>query len=371
MKVSPEIESLVAYVPGKDIKEVQREFNLKKVVKLASNENPLGPSPLAIEELNKELKELGRYPDPSCFRVRKALSEYWQIPPDHFLLGNGSNELIDLIIRVFCEPGDRILVPDKSFIAYSVCAQAARVAKKTFPLNKDYQVNLEALAEFIENGEDSLSKVVFLANPNNPTGSYISKASLLSFLEKFGGREDILIVLDEAYTEFVDAPDFPDGLSLTKTYSNLLVLKTFSKVYGLAGLRVGALIGDPKILNWIHRVRNPFNVNTLAQAAVVGALKDKVYLEKSRKVVKEGRQSYYSFFEAHGIKYWPSQANFILFETEFEGSQLFMKLMEKGLLIRPLRGYQMVHQVRVSIGLDDENQWAQKVLLETLETLRC
>ncbi len=367
MQVSPEIESLVPYKPGKPIEETKRELGLSEVIKLASNENPLGPSPKAVDAIKNHAENLSRYPDPSCFRLREALSQKWQVRSDDIVIGNGSNELIDLLIRTFCEPGDKIIFPDKSFIAYGICAQAARVGKKVIPIDRNFQWDADAFLEDFEKNHSSREKILFLANPNNPTGTYLGKEKIDKILDKLGGRKDILIVLDEAYNEFVRADDYVESLDYFKKYENVLVMRTFSKVYGLAGLRVGALVGSQKHLQWVNRVRNPFNVNTLAQEAAIAAFGDSDYLTRSQEVVWKGLDDFYAFFEQEKIPFVRSQANFLLFDSLRDGQNFFNHNMKKGLLVRPLAGYGLPRHIRLSVGTEEENKKAIEILRKSFE----
>ena len=366
MSVSPEIESLVAYVPGKPIEETKRELGLDRVIKLASNENPLGISPKAAAAVQGAIADLGRYPDPGCYQLKQQIAQTWGVSTDQILVGNGSNELIDLVIRVFCEPGDRILIPDKSFIAYSVCSQAARVGKRVFPIDSDMQLDVDALIRYVEEDKESRDKVLFLANPNNPTGTYLNREKMDRLMATLGGRDDLIVVLDEAYDEFVRADDFPQSLPYLEKYPNVMISKTFSKVFGLAGLRVGALIGHHDQLKWVERVRNPFNVNTLAQAGATAALQDREYIKSSQELVWRGLDLFYEFFESQNLPYWKSQANFVLFDSLRDGGQLFQALMAKGLLLRPLKGYQLPTHLRLSVGTDEENALALQIMAEVL-----
>ena len=366
MRVSPEIESLIPYKPGKPIAETKREFGLAEVTKLASNENPLGPSPMAVQAITKEIGNLGRYPDPTCYELRNKVSQKWDLPSENVLIGNGSNELIDLLIRVFCEPGDRVLMPEKTFIAYGICSQAARVGKKQFPLDKNLELDVEQIVDYVNKKKTSKDKILFLANPNNPTGTYLNKEKTKALVDALADRDDILLVFDEAYDEFVRAKDFPDSYSYMKKHKNILLLKTFSKVFGLAGLRVGALLGDKQHLQWIHRVRNPFNVNSLAQAAACAALDDDEYLKKSRELVWKGLDQFYEFFDQLGLPYYPSQANFVLFDSLRDGQEVFQSLMKKGLLLRPLKGYGLPTELRLTIGSEAENTRAMEIMREVL-----
>ncbi len=367
MQVSPEIESLIPYKPGKPIEETKRELGLTEVIKLASNENPLGPSPMAIEAIKKATLDLARYPDPTCFKLRGKLAQQWQVRADDIVIGNGSNELIDLLIRVFCEPGDKIITPQKSFVAYGVCAQAARVGKMEITIDKDFKWDVDKFLRDFKKDHNSREKILFIANPNNPTGTYLTKDEVDRLLSELGGRQDILVVFDEAYNEFVRANDFPDSAGFFKKYNNVLVVRTFSKIFGLAGLRVGALIGNAEHTQWINRVRNPFNVNTLAQEAAIAAMDDVEYLKKSQKVVWEGLDDYYQFFNEAGISYTPSQTNFVLFDSQRDGQLFFINAMRKGLLVRPMGGYGLPRHIRLSVGTPAENEKAKQTLTQVFK----
>ena len=362
MQVSPEIESLIPYKPGKPIEETKRELGLEEVIKLASNENPLGPSPKAVEAIKKATEDLSRYPDPTCYRLRKKLAEQWQIRSDDIVIGNGSNELIDLLIRVFCEPGDKIITPQKSFVAYSVCAQAARVGKMEITIDSNFKWDVDKFVQDFKNDHNSREKILFLANPNNPTGTYLTKTEVEKLLNELGGRKDILVVFDEAYNEYVRADDFAKSSDFFKKHDNVLICRTFSKIFGLAGLRVGALIGNGQHTQWINRVRNPFNVNTLAQEAAIAAMDDAEYIKKSQKVVWDGLDDYYKFFDELNIPYIPSQTNFVLFDSLRDGQLFFINAMRKGLLVRPMGGYGLPRHIRLSVGTAEENEKAKKIM---------
>ncbi|MEM7645544.1 MAG: histidinol-phosphate transaminase [Pseudomonadota bacterium] len=365
MQVSPEIESLIPYKPGKPIEETKRELGLEEVIKLASNENPLGASPMAVEAIQKACTDLNRYPDPSCFRLRKKLAEKWRLRSDDIVIGNGSNELIDLLIRVFCEPGDAIITPQKSFVAYGVCSQAARVSKKEITVRKDFSWSVEKFIDDFKKDHNSREKILFIANPNNPTGHYLKKEEMDLLISELGGRKDILVVIDEAYNEYVRADDFPLTSEYIRDHRNVMVIRTFSKIFGLAGLRVGALIGHSEYTQWINRVRNPFNVNTLAQEAAIAAMDDHDYIKRSQEVVWQGLDDFYAFLDELKIPYLPSQTNFVLFDSLRDGQLFFTNAMRKGLLVRPMTGYQLPRHVRLSVGTSEENKKAMEILRQT------
>ncbi|MBY0555310.1 histidinol-phosphate transaminase [bacterium] len=372
MKVSAEILNLIPYKPGKPISETQREYGLTEVIKLASNENPLGPSPKAIAAIHKYLDHQHRYPDPSGYELVQKISEKWNVPATQVGLGNGSNEIIDLLIRIFCEPGDSILTSEAAFVAYQVCAQAARVRVRTTPLrHNDLTIDLKAIADHFFHNPTAKIKMIFIPNPNNPTGTLVGVQELDEFLIRLGNRDDVLLVFDEAYTEYVRDKKFNEAAKFYKNYSNVLVLKTFSKVYGMAGFRLGALLAPEYVLEYYNRVRNPFNVNDLAQVAGVAALEDKSYVEQSQKVVWEGLDYFYKELKRLNLHYYPSEANFVLFDTKRNSEHVHVNLLKKGLILRPVQNYGFKTLMRMTVGQMDENKKAivaiEKMLTEVSE----
>lgn len=372
MKVSAEILNLIPYKPGKPISETQREYGLTEVIKLASNENPLGPSPKAIEAIHKYLDHQHRYPDPSGYELVQKISEKWNVPATQIGLGNGSNEIIDLLIRIFCEPGDSILTSEAAFVAYQVCAQAARVRVRTTPLrHNDLTIDLKAIADHFFHHPTAKIKMIFIPNPNNPTGTLVGGQELDEFLVRLGNRDDVLLVFDEAYTEYVRDKKFREAAKFYKNYSNVLVLKTFSKVYGMAGFRLGALLAPEYVLEYYNRVRNPFNVNDLAQVAGTAALEDKGYIEQSQKVVWEGLDYFYKELKRLNLHYYPSEANFVLFDTKRNSEHVHVNLLKKGLILRPVQNYGFKTLMRMTVGQMDENKKAiaaiEKMLTEVSE----
>ncbi|MEQ1722093.1 MAG: histidinol-phosphate transaminase [Pseudobdellovibrio sp.] len=372
MKVSAEILNLIPYKPGKPIAETQREYGLSEVIKLASNENPLGPSPRAIAAVHKFLDQQHRYPDPVGYELVQKISEKWNVPASQVALGNGSNEIIDLLIRIFCEPGDSILTSEAAFVAYQVCAQAARVRVRTTPLRaNDLTIDLKAIADHFFHHPTAKVKMIFIPNPNNPTGTIVGGQELDEFLTRLGNRDDVLLVFDEAYTEYVRNKNFKEAAKFYKNYSNVLVLKTFSKVYGMAGFRLGALIAPEYVLEYYNRVRNPFNVNDLAQVAGIAALDDNDYINKSQKVVWEGLDYFYGELKRLNLHYYPSEANFVLFDTKRNSEHVHVNLLKKGIILRPVQNYGFKTLMRMTVGQMDENKKAivaiEKMLTEVSE----
>ncbi len=344
ISVSENIRSISPYVPGKPIEEVERELGITGTIKLASNENPLGPSPKAMTAVKKALESLNRYPDGSGFYLSRALAKKYEVETNQILLGNGSNELIELVIRTFVQAGDEIMSADPSFVVYKLITQAAGGENIIVPC-KDMRHNLEIMAERIT----PKTKIVFIANPNNPTGTMNSKAEMDRFMERV--PDHVIVAVDEAYFEYVTHADYPDSLDYLREGKNVLALRTFSKIYGLAGLRIGYGITMPEIAEMMNKVRQPFNTNSLAQAGALAALSDRKHVEKSVAVNNEGKQFLYRSFQQLGISFIPTETNFIMFETAQDAKDVFEALMKQGVIIRPMGG----KRLRVTIGLPEEN----------------
>ncbi len=318
-----------------------------------------------MEALNEASKTAFLYPDPSCRELRLVAGEYFDVDPESIIIGNGSNELIDLLIRLLCEPGESVMTSVGAFIAYKICAKASRAKVIEVPLKENYSIDLKAFSEklFELEKENELPKIVFIPNPNNPVGAYIPKKEVDEFLKSWGGRDDIVLVFDEAYTEFVTASDFPKTHDLLK-FKNTLVMKTMSKVFGLASLRVGLLLGNPEILNLIHRIRNPFNVNSFAQAAASASLKDQDSIDQIKELVLRGREDLESFFDQIGITYVKSQANFIFFDSKDDALTIHDKLLNEGVIVRPLLAYGFRNHLRITIGNPDQMEFAKKAFMK-------
>jgi len=370
VKVSQEILNLVPYKPGKPIAETQREYGLKQVYKLASNENALGPSPKALQAVTAALKEQHRYPDPSCYELIEKLANKWSVSRKHLAIGNGSNEIIDLLIRIFCEAGDSILVSQAAFVAYQVCAQVSRVRVLSVPMKEDFQTDIRAMVDFfLHNAEHNKIRLIFLPNPNNPTGTYINEADMLYLFEKLGHRKDVLLVFDEAYNEFVRARDYQPASKYFAQYPNIVILRTFSKVYGLAGFRLGAMVAPEMVVELFNRVRNPFNVNDLAQVAGIAALDDAEYIQASQNLVWSGLDYFYGELEKMGLPYTESQANFVLFDTLRDVNKVNEALLRRGIILRPVLNYGFKTQMRMSVGSTIENEAAIAALKDVLKEI--
>ena len=339
---------------GKPIEETKRELGLKEVIKLASNENPLGPSPKAVEAIKKNLDKINRYPDANGFYLKKKLSRSFNLKPANILLGNGSDEIIDIIIKTFVEEDENIITADTTFLEYEIIARVNNRKVVTAPL-KYFKYDLEAIRKKI----DRKTKVIFIANPNNPTGTYITRQEVQDFLSDL--PENILLVLDEAYETFIDVDDFPSSIGHIGR-RNVIIMKTFSKVYGLAGLRIGYAIAKPELISAMEKARQPFNVNLLAQVAAVATLDDRKFLAKTRKVVLEGKNYLYDKLKKMGFAFVPSVANFILVDVGRDGVAVFKDLLKRGVIVRDMKQYGLKNFIRVTIGTKKENKKFIKAL---------
>jgi histidinol-phosphate aminotransferase len=359
MRISPELKNLVPYKPGKPIAETQREYGLKKVFKLASNENPLGPSPKALKAVQEALSTMSLYPDHGHFQMIQAIHKKWGVPTSKLAFGNGSDELIDLLCRIYCEPGQAILTIPHAFAAYQVSAHANRakvITAKPADIVSTFQKNKDQV------------RLIFIPNPNNPTGEYLNETFVKNLLDQLK-NEEVLVVFDEAYNEFVRAKDYISTMELYSKYSNLVVLRTFSKAYGLAGFRVGAMIAPEETVEVYNRVRKPFNVNEMAQVALVAALQDDDFLRKTQEITWKGLDYFYNKLQELGLSFLKSEGNFVLFDSERDSSQVFEALLRKGIILRPVKNYGLPTQLRMSVGLPEENEAAIKALAEVLPTI--
>ncbi len=342
------IRTLIPYAPGKPIEEVEREIGIFNSIKLASNENPLGPSPLALDAMREKLAQLHLYPDGDCFYLKRGLTAKLNVTPEHLIFGNGSNEIIELAIRTFMRPGDEAVMARQAFVVYKLIVQAMGGISQEVPL-RNFTHDLEAIGAAIS----ARTRIVFLANPNNPTGTIFRKAAWENFLKQI--RSDVLIIVDEAYFEYVEAADYPNSLDYHQQGKALLTLRTFSKLYGLAGLRIGYGIADKEIISLMHRVRQPFNVNAPAQWGALAALDDREHVRRSLENNRQGLKYLTAEFARLGIEYVPSHANFILLWVG-KGEDVFNRLLAQGIIVRPMAGYQFPEYLRVTIGTMDENR---------------
>lgn len=342
------IRSLIPYEPGKPIEEVEREYGISGSVKLASNENPLGPSPRALAVLRERLPELHLYPDGDCFYLKRALAQKLGVQPDRLIFGNGSNEIIELAARTFMRAGDEAVMAEQAFVVYELIVQAVGGKRKTVPL-KNFTHDLAAIADAVT----PHTRLVFLANPNNPTGTIYRRREWQAFLERIS--PDVLVIVDEAYFEYVEEADYPNSLDYHARHPAILTLRTFSKLYGLAGLRIGYGIGAKGVIALMQRVRQPFNVNAPAQWAALAALDDTEHVQRSLGVNQQGVKYLQTEFARLGLSYVPSQANFILVRVG-NGPEVFQRLLQQGVIVRPMVGYKFPEHVRVTVGTMAQNQ---------------
>lgn len=355
LHIHPDIQSLTPYVPGKPIDELQRELGLTRVIKLASNENPLGPSPKAVAALAGESDTLHRYPDGGGYRLRQALADRWKVTRDHIILGNGSDEILGLLARTFLAPGDEAVMADHTFVIYKMEVTAAHGKPVVVPLT-NWTHDVGAMARAIT----ARTRLLFLCNPNNPTGTMVSADAVDRLMAQV--PPDVIVVFDEAYLEYVRDPQFPDTIAYVKQGRNAIVLRTFSKIYGLAGLRIGYGIATPEINNFLNRVRPPFNANSLAQRAALAALEDDEHVAKSRAVNAAGMEQLRQGLDRLGLAAIPSQANFLYFDVKRDGRQVFEALLREGIIVRHIEGTML----RVTIGRVEDNTAFLQALTKVL-----
>jgi histidinol-phosphate aminotransferase len=335
------------YQPGKPIEEVERELAVTGAVKLASNENPFPPLPAVLEALRGALAGLHRYPDGSGYYLRQALAKKHGVSPDSIVLGNGSNELIELLARTFVRHGEEVVMPHPSFIVYPSIVQAVGGTRVVVTL-KDYRIDLPKMRRAIT----TLTKMVFVANPNNPTGTIVTAPEVEKFLDKV--PEHVIVVFDEAYCDFAAGPDFPDTLAHLRHGKRVVILRTFSKMASLAGLRIGYAIADPDCIALVNRIRQPFNVNTLAQVAALAALRDETHVQRTVDAVREGVRSVSSALDALGVRYVPTRANFILAEFN-DAPRVHDELLKLGVIVRPMASFGLERALRITVGTPEEN----------------
>jgi histidinol-phosphate aminotransferase len=345
LRVHQDILSLRPYIPGKPIEELQRELGLSRVVKLASNENPIGPSPKAVAALSEATTTLNRYPDGGAYRLRAALADRWKVDPDQLILGNGSDEILGLLARAFLAPGDEAVMADETFVIYKMEVTAAHGISIEVPL-KDGRHDLRAMAEAVT----ERTKLLFVCNPNNPTGTAVRKDEVEALMALV--PEHVVVVFDEAYYEYVRLADFPDTLRYVAQDRNVIVLRTFSKIYGLAGLRIGYGVTTAEIADYLNRVRPPFNANSMAQQAALAALDDEEHVARSRALNGTEMEKLRTGLEALNLKPLPSETNFLYFDAGRDGRLLFEALLREGVIIRHIRG----PMVRVTIGMPEDNE---------------
>ncbi|MBI5896675.1 MAG: histidinol-phosphate transaminase [Desulfobacterales bacterium] len=349
LEIPEYIYTIPPYVPGKPVEELERELCISGSIKLASNENPLGPSPKALAALGAAAPKLHRYPDGEGFELTQGLARHLKVKPDQIVLGNGSDDLLGMLARVLLQPGDEAIVPDPSFLMYTIVVQSAGAVPVKVPLDQRLAMDLPAMLAKV----GPRTRMVFICNPNNPTGTAIGRRAYDDFLAALPER--VLVVVDEAYYEFVRDGGCVSGLAYLEAPRTVVTLRTFSKAYGLAGLRVGYGVMDARLAELLNRVRMPFNVNSLGQVAATAALDDSAFLQKTLATVHQGLDFLYAELSKRGLRYFPTQANFFLIDVGRPADEVFQALLRQGVIVRSMRAYGYPTYIRLSVGLPEEN----------------
>lgn len=357
----PYIEQIPTYEPGKPVEEVKRELGLKNVIKVASNENPLGISPKVLRAVKKSLAKAYLYPDMSGFCLKERLAEKLGVDRSEIVLGNGSDDILELIARGFISPGDKAISSKTSYLLYPIVTKSQGGEYIEIP-QRDFKYDLNAIRDNI----DKKTNVVFISNPNNPTGTYVNRKELTDFLDAVPDR--VLVVIDEAYCDFAEANDYPDGVFFVKVgRPNVIVCRTFSKSSGLAGLRVGYGVANAQLVGYLDKFRQPFNVNRLAQEAAVAALGDEEFLSRTKEVVSDGKEYLYRQLDRLPVRYVPSEANFILIDLGTDSGEAFDFFVRKGVVVRDMSSYGLCTFIRVTVGLPRQNRIFIKILKKFLK----
>ncbi len=345
---APGVRGLQPYQPGKPVEALEREYGVTNAVKLASNENPAGPSPKVTEVVWRAVGDITRYPDGNGFGLKHALAGHLGVEAAQITLGNGSNDVLELVARTFASPGQGIVYSEHAFAVYPLAAQAVGARGVAVPA-REWGHDLAAMAAAV----DETTRVVFIANPNNPTGTWVTREALAAFLDAV--PDTVIVVVDEAYFEYVDLAEYPDAVSWLVRHPNLVVTRTFSKAHGLAGLRVGYAVSSPEIAELLNRVRQPFNVNSLAQCAAVAALGDHDYVVQSRELNRAERARLCRALDDLGLAYIPSVGNFVAVDVGGPAAAVYEALLRRGVIVRPVAGYGMPSHLRVTVGLPGED----------------
>lgn len=343
------VRGLRPYEPGKPISELEREYGVRAAIKLASNENPLGPGAHASEAAVAALAELTRYPDGNGFALKHALSERLQVLPEQLTLGNGSNDVLDLVARTFADRHREVIYSQHAFAVYAIVTQAVGATAVVTPA-RDWGHDLMAMS----NALSKHTSLIFIANPNNPTGTWVNAETLEGFIRSL--PQDVIVVVDEAYFEYVEEPAYPDCAQWVERYPNLIVTRSFSKAHGLAALRVGYAVSSPDIAELLNRVRQPFNVNSVALAAAQAALYDEEHVARSVQVNRQGMKQLANAFERLGLDYIPSVGNFVAVDVGAPAAVVYEELLRHGVIVRPVANYGMPNHLRVTVGLERENR---------------
>ena len=353
-----QLRDLVPYEPGKPIEDVARELGINPddIIKLASNENPLGPSPKAVEVMKSIANQVNMYPDGGGWKLRNAIAEKFSLSMDNVILGNGSNEIIEFIGHAFLSPGDQIIAAEHAFVVYKLMATLFGAETIEIP-DPGLVHDLDSMADAVT----ERTKEIFIANPNNPTGTLVTQEQIDRFMDRVPDR--VIVVFDEAYYEFLDTP--PDTLKYVREGRNVVVMRTFSKIQGLAGLRIGYGLAPSGLASVLQKTRQPFNANHLAQEATLAALADEEHQFETKRITDNGRQFLQQSFDEMGLEYIPSYANFVLVKVG-DGDAVFDALLRKGVIVRAMRGYKLPEWVRISVGTKEENQRCVELLKEVV-----
>jgi histidinol-phosphate aminotransferase len=361
-RVRANIHALKAYEPGKPIEEIEREHGIRGAVKLASNESPLGPSEAVIEALHAALPELHRYPDGACYKLRAELAARLAVAPKALVFGTGSDEILELLAKVFLDAGDDVVFAWPSFTMYPLIAQGMGARSVQIPLDAGYQVDVERLADAVT----PRTKLVFVANPNNPTGVSLGAAEIERLLARV--PDDVVVVLDEAYCEYVRRADYPRSLEYLASHANLVIMRTFSKIHGLAGLRIGYAIASPELCGFLERARHPFNVNSLAQVAATAALCDEARIAHVRSLTHAGLAQLEKGLAELGLSHPPTDANFLLVDVGIPAHEMAARLECRGVITRSMAAFGLVSHLRITVGMPEENARVLTALLAELGT---
>jgi histidinol-phosphate aminotransferase len=356
------VPDIKPYIPGKPIEEVKRELGIEgEIIKLASNENPLGVSPKAKEAIQNHLDECHLYPDGGGFALRRKIADKFDITPEQIALGTGSSEAIELILKAFVERDEEVIAGAKGFAMYRVGPMIVGCKGVYIPEKEDNRHDLNGMLNAIS----GKTKLIFIDNPANPLGTMLTRDELKKFLDAV--PQNVLVVLDEAYNEYVSDPDFPDSLNdFFPHMNNLIILRTFSKIYGLASMRIGYVIAHPDIISLINKVRQPFNTARLAQIGAIAAIDDEEHIKRSKELNDKGKEYLYQELDKMGLSYTKSYTNFILVEVEKDAKEVFLELQKKGVVIRPMNGYGMPTCIRITVGTQPQNQKFIQKLKEVL-----
>lgn len=364
-KISTEIKAMDRYQKGKSVAEIKEEYDLEKVVNLASNVNALGPAIQVIDTIQSEAKNVNAYPDSESSALKEALAAKYDLGEDQVFLGNGSDEIIDLLLTLILSPGDQVIQADPAFVKYELAVKARRGESVKVPLTADYKHDLAAMEAEIT----AKTKAIFICNPNNPTGTMLEPKAIKSFLERIS--DEILVIVDQAYQEYITASEYFAGIDSLAEHPNLVLLRTFSKAYGLAGMRIGYGLADSRLVSLLNKIRGPFNINSLAQQSALTALESESYLETCHDLNASQKEALYQKFEKMGLEYIETEANFVMVNLESSAEEVYQKLLERGVIISPGGQFGMENWIRVTIGTRADNEFfirnLKKVLAERNE----